>query len=39
MTDEREEEFFESAGRNLTFIYSEFIVRFRMITEMIDGTK
>ena len=39
MADEKEEEYFENLGRNLTYIYSEFIVRFKLITEMIVGTE
>ena len=32
MVDEKEEEYFQNLGRNLTYIYSEFIVRFKLIT-------
>ena len=38
MVEEKEEMQLEIAGRNLTYIYSEFIVRFRLISEMIEGT-
>ena len=39
MADEKEEEYFQNIGRNLTYVYSEFIVRFKLITEMIVGTE
>lgn len=39
MVTKNEDEQVAIAGRNLTFIYSEFIVRFRLISEMIKNTK
>lgn len=39
MVEEKVQEQMEMAGRNLTYIYSQFIVRFRLISDMIEGTK